>query len=121
MKLQKITLALASVLGGLMLTGTPGMAESLAGTIGDKRSVVIFYQGEEGSCKRAYQNYIAAAGHSAYASTIKGRNVMYSICGADFNAPSQKEAEKRALQNGEGGVNKFKFKTQGRCSIMVSK
>jgi hypothetical protein len=46
---------------------------------------------------------------------------MYSICGADFNAPSQKEAEKRALQNGEGGVNKFKFKTQGRCSIMVSK
>jgi hypothetical protein len=45
----------------------------------------------------------------------------YSICGADFNAPSQKEAEKRALQNCEGGVNKFKFKTQGRCSIMVSK
>jgi hypothetical protein len=37
------------------------------------------------------------------------------------NAPSQKEAEKRALQNCEGGVSKFKFKTQGRCAIMVSK
>jgi hypothetical protein len=121
MKLQTITLALASVLGGSMLAGTPGMAESLAGKIGDKRSVVIFYQGEEGNCKRAYDNYMAAAGHSAYASTIKGRNVPYSVCGADFNAPSQKEAEQRALQICEGGVSKFKFKTQGRCSIMVSK
>ena len=104
-----------------MLASTPGMAESLAGKIGHKRSVVIFYQGEEGNCKRAYENYIAAAGHSAYASTIKGPNVPYSVCGAHINAPSQQEAGKRALQNCEGGVSKYKFKTLGRCSIMVSK
>jgi hypothetical protein len=121
MKLRTITLALASMLGGLMLAGTPGMAESLAGKIGDKRSVVIFHQGEEGSCKQAYREYVAAAGHSAYASTIKGRNVIYSVCGVNLNAPSQKEAEKRALQHCEGGVSQYKFKTLGRCAIMVSK
>jgi hypothetical protein len=119
MKLQTIALALASTFG--VLAGTPAMAESLAGKIGDKRSVVFFYPGEEGNCKQAYDNYIAAAGHSAFASTIRGRNVPYSICGSSIGAPSQKEAEKRALQNCEGGVGKFKFKTLGRCSIMVSK
>jgi hypothetical protein len=119
MNLQTTVLALASMFG--MLAGTPAMAESLAGKIGDKRSVVFFYPGEEGNCKQAYDNYIAAAGHSAFASTIRGRNVPYSICGAHLNAPSQKEAEQRALQYCEGGVSKYKFKTLGRCSIMVSK
>jgi hypothetical protein len=43
MKLQTIALALASTFG--VLAGTPAMAESLAGKIGDKRSVVFFLPG----------------------------------------------------------------------------
>lgn len=121
MKLRYTSLATASILGGLLLATAPGAAESLAGKVGDKRSIVFFSPGEEGNCKQAYQAYVAAAGHSAYASTIKGRSVQYSICGVHLNAPSQEKAEQVALRNCEGGLRKYKLRTLGRCSIMVSK
>lgn len=122
MKPGYTTFAMRTLLAGLLATA-PGLAtaESLAGKVGDKRHAVFFSPYLEGNCKEAYDAYVAAAGHSAYASTVSGQNVPYFICGLHRNASSQKSAEDLALKNCEGGLRKFKFKTMSRCNIVASK
>jgi hypothetical protein len=43
------------------------------------------------------------------------------FCGRAFNAPTQKEAEKRALANCQSVFKKYKVKTTGPCTIYASK
>lgn len=118
---QKTT---ASILAGLLILAAPdlGAAESLAGKVGDKRPFVhVPQQGSEGNCRQAYQAYVAAAGHSAYASTITGAAVEYFVCGTHVNAPSQKLAEALALRSCEAGRKKFKVAFVGGCGVVASK
>ena len=103
-----------------MIFGSPASAESLAGKVGDQRYAAPFGD-TVGPCQKAYEDYVKAAGHSAYAQTHKSYNVEAFFCGRAYNAPSQKEAERRALENCNATFKKYKVTTTGRCTIYASK
>ncbi|WP_367185924.1 hypothetical protein [Mesorhizobium escarrei] len=100
-----------------------GAAESLAGNKGDGRFAVNFPPGSTGDCPKAYKAYVAASGHSAYATTFYSRvSDLYIICGSKLNAPSQQAAEEIALRNCQAGLTRWKLKTTaGGCAIAASK
>ncbi len=125
MKSANIKRAAASILAGLLIVVTTGIAtaESLAGKIGDSRFVVNFPPGSTGGCQKAYRNYVAASGHSAYATTFYSRvDDLYVICGTKVNAPTQKAAEDSALRSCQAGIKKWKLTiASGGCGIAASK
>ncbi|MER8485678.1 hypothetical protein NKH12_24865 [Mesorhizobium sp. M1322] len=114
-----------SILAGCLILTAPGIgaAESLAGSKGNSRFAVHFPPGSTGDCPEAYKAYVAASGHSAYATTFYSRVTdLYVICSARLNAPSQKAAEDLALRSCQAGVKKYKVKTaSGGCGIAASK
>lgn len=122
MKSMTIKRTAVSTLTGLLIVATVGTAAagSLAGSKGDVRFPPTLGSGE---CNVAYKAYVAASGHSAYATTFYSRVVdLYIICGTKLNAPSQKAAEELALRNCQAGLTKWKLKTaSGGCAISSSK
>ncbi|WP_363282074.1 hypothetical protein [Mesorhizobium sp.] len=74
-------------------------------------------------CTSAFKAYVAASGHSAYATTFESRvSDLYIICGSKLNAPSQKAAEESALRICQAGLTRWKVKTAaGGCGIAASK
>ncbi|RWD38820.1 MAG: hypothetical protein EOS50_22900 [Mesorhizobium sp.] len=125
MRLRLFQKTTASILSGLLILAVPGVgaAESLAGSKGDGRFAVNFPPGSTGDCPKAYKAYVAASGHSAYATTFYSRVVdLYVICGSRLNAPSQKAAEEMALRNCQAGLTRWKVRTaSGGCAIAASK
>ena len=125
MKSTRIKRATVSILASLLVVAAPSMAaaESLAGKIGDKRFSPNLSLDPKEACYKSYLAYVAASGHSAYATTLYNRVVdIYIICGAKLNAPSQKAAEEMALRNCQAGVKKWKVTLgSGGCQIAVSK
>ncbi|MEJ6783814.1 hypothetical protein [Aminobacter sp. Piv2-1] len=124
MGLKFVRLASASMLAGVIVAAAlaPAMAKdagSLAGKVGTKRYPLQFQQ-TEGPCQKTYKEYVAAAGHSAYAQTHLG-NVEGFYCGASINGPSQQATEKQALERCNSVGKRYKLKTTGNCSIYVSK
>ena len=99
------------------------MAGSLAGSVGDKRFPPSLSLDPKQPCTRAYNAYVAASGHSAYATTFYSRVVdLYIICGSKLNAPSQKAAEDVAVHNCLAGLKKWKVRVaSGGCAIAASK
>jgi hypothetical protein len=91
----------------------------LSGKVGDVRHGVKFLEGMIGGCKGAYDQYVRASGHSAYASTP-----MYVWdafhCGTGINAGSQRAAEKTALESCERAKRRYKLVT-GPCIVYMSK
>ena len=122
MKSMTVKRTAVSMLAGLLVATTAGAATagSLAGSKGDVRFPPTLGTGE---CNVAYKAYVAASGHSAYATTFYSRVVdLYIICGTKLNAPSQKAAEEMALRNCQAGLTKWKLKTaSGGCAISSSK
>jgi len=122
MKLKYCRRTAASILAGLLILTTAGASQagSLAGSKGDVRFPPTLGTGE---CNVAYKGYVAASGHSAYATTFYSRVVdLYIICGTKLNAPSQKAAEEIALRNCQAGLTRWKLKTaSGGCAISASK
>ena len=122
MKLKYCRRMAASILAGLLIFATAGASQagSLAGSKGDVRFPPTLGTGE---CNVAYKGYVAASGHSAYATTFYSRVVdLYIICGTKLNAPSQKAAEEIALRNCQAGLTRWKLKTaSGGCAISASK
>jgi hypothetical protein len=116
-------MALAAATGLITLIGvsisTAACAESLAGQVGDKRRPMAIPPNAEGPCLKAYRDYIAAAGHSAYTSTRIGG--PFFICGLALNVGSQKSAEERAMANCTYSTKKFKVRTISKCEIVASK
>jgi hypothetical protein len=96
-------------------------AESLAGKVGEKRYFAQFPTGVKGPCQKAYKDYVAASGHSAYAQTPFSWGVEAFFCGRAYNAPSQEAAEKHALENCNSVFKLYKVKTVGSCQIYASK
>lgn len=123
MKSAYIKRTIVSLLAGLLLATAPGvgMAGSLAGSKGDVRYPVYFPVGTKGGCGKAYNAYVAAGGHAAYASTPIARMTEFFICGVHLNAKTQKAAEDLALGSCQGGLKKYKFETSGACGIAASK
>ena len=122
MELEYCRRTAASILAVLLIFATAGAshAGSLAGSKGDVRFPPTLGTGE---CNVAYKGYVAASGHSAYATTFYSRVVdLYIICGTKLNAPSQKAAEEMALRNCQAGLTRWKLKTaSGGCAISASK
>jgi len=122
MELKYCRRTAASILAGLLILTTAGASQagSLAGSKGDVRFPPTLGTGE---CNVAYKGYVAASGHSAYATTFYSRVVdLYIICGTKLNAPSQKAAEEIALRNCQAGLTRWKLKTaSGGCAISASK
>ena len=122
MKLKYCRRMAASILAGFLIFATAGASQagSLAGSKGDVRFPPTLGSGE---CNVAYKGYVAASGHSAYATTFYSRVVdLYIICGTKLNAPSQKAAEEIALRNCQAGLTRWKLKTaSGGCAISASK
>jgi hypothetical protein len=113
------------MLAGLFVVTSAGsgVAGSLAGSKGDVRFSPERGSGPKSECNVAYKAYVAASGHSAYATTFYSRVVdLYIICGAKLNAPSQKAAEEMALRNCQAGLKRWRVKTaSGGCAIAASK
>ena len=113
------------MLAGLLVATTAGAAAagSLAGSKGDVRFPATRGSDPKSECNVAYNAYLAASGHSAYATTFYSRVVdLYIICGSKLNAPSQKAAEEMALRNCQAGLTRWKVKTaSGGCAISASK
>ncbi|PDQ17287.1 hypothetical protein CN311_30800 [Mesorhizobium sanjuanii] len=125
MNFSNIKGAAVPTLAGLIVMAISGAAAagSLAGSEGDKRFPPAISKNPKDECTRAYNTYVAAGGHSAYATTFYSRVVdLYIICGTKLNAPSQKAAEDLALRNCQAGLTRWKVKTaSGGCAIAASK
>lgn len=124
MKLRHLNAAATAVLAGLLLAAAPGTATaaSLAGSKGDVRFNPTLPGGAKDECTKAFKAYVAAGGHSAYATTAFVR-VMdgYIICGAHLNAQSQKAAEQLALKSCQATRSHYKVAAMGVCEIAASK
>ena len=113
-----------SILAGLLIFVAPGVgvAASLAGSKGEVRFWPELPKNPKDPCTKAYNAYVAASGHSAYATTPYMRvTSLYMICGSRVNAPSQKAAEDAALKSCQAGRSKWKVTTGGACEIAASK
>lgn len=119
----------AAVCAALVLSfAVPASVEaaSLAGQVGEKRRGQILPGSATGSCGAAWKAYVAASGHSAYASTRyvgpyvrNGSEAIY--CGIDRNASSKGAAEQRAIANCNAAKKKYKMRSTGPCEIVASK
>ena len=124
MKLMTLRRNLTLTLAALLVSTAPGIsvAASLAGSEGDKRFPPYLPNTQKAPCARDYKAYVAAGGHSAYATTPYSRvRSLYIICGVKLNVPSQKSAEELALKSCEGTVARHKVTTGGNCAIAASK
>ncbi|WP_342780263.1 hypothetical protein [Mesorhizobium intechi] len=91
--------------------------------MGDKRFSPTLSLDPKEACYKSYLAYIAASGHSAYATTFYSRVVdLHIFCSVKLNAPSQKAAEETALRACQSGFARWKVKTaSGGCAIAASK
>jgi hypothetical protein len=124
MKHFHIRQAAASILAGLLICMTlgSGSAESLAGKEGDRRFPPYLPGNPKDQCTSTYRAYVAASGHSAYATTPYARiRSLYIICGSRLNAPSQKAAEELALKSCQATRAHYKVITGAGCEVAVSK
>lgn len=125
MQSKTIKRTAVSTLAGLLVVATVGAcaAGSLAGSEGDVRFPATRGSDPKSECNVAYKAYVAASGHSAYATTFYSRVVdLYIVCGSKLNAPSQKAAEEMALRNCQAGLTRWKLKTaSGGCAVSASK
>jgi hypothetical protein len=112
------------ILAGLFMIVASGIgvAGSLAGSEGDKRFPPALNGDPKSPCTKAYKAYVAASGHSAYATTPYSRVVsLYILCGTRLNAPSQKVAEELAMKSCLATRAHYKVTNGGACEIAASK
>lgn len=113
-----------SILAGSLIFAVPGVgsAASLAGNKGDIRFHPTLSGNPKSDCTKAYNAYVAASGHSAYATTPYMRvTSIYIICGAHLDAQSQKAAEDLAMKSCKATRAHYKVTTGGACEIAASK
>lgn len=115
-------LSLALIAGASLVIVGAAQAQSLSGQHGDVRYRTQFMD-PKSPCKKAFEAYVAASGHSAYAQTPSGRlaHAEAYFCGISRNAPSQKAAQERAIADCKRVGDKYKVKIAGRCEVYASK
>ncbi|MBN9218864.1 MAG: hypothetical protein J0I79_12995 [Mesorhizobium sp.] len=123
MKLKYFPKSFASILSALLIfsASSAGAAGSLAGNEGNKRFPPNLGVSTS-PCAKAYRAYVAAGGHSAYATTPYSRVVsLYILCGTHLNAPSQQVAEELAMKSCVATRAHYKVTNGGACEIAASK
>jgi hypothetical protein len=118
MKMKKLVLSVLIVVSGTVLTGLASAA-SLAGSEGDVRSRPDF--GDSGPCHKIWKQYVAASGHSSYATTPYSRMSEAIICGGSINAGSKAAAETKALAQCNAGLKRWKVNAVRNCKVAASK
>jgi hypothetical protein len=120
-----LTVAVCAGLIHSFVLSAPAEAASLAGQVGEKRRGQVLPAFSKGSCGGAWKAYVAASGHSAYASTRYSgpfaRHEQAIFCGIDRNASSKKVAEQRAIASCNAAKKKYKLRSIGPCEIVASK
>lgn len=113
---------LALSLAGTMLGG-PLLAHagSLAGSEGEVRRRHIFDNLEYGSCRNGWKQYVAASGHSAYASSPSGFGNEAYVCSWRLNFKSKAQAEEAAMKDCKAGLKQYKHEVFGPCEVIASK
>lgn len=105
--------------------GAKGKSTRLAGSEGNVRRKVLYTREMSGGCGKLYEQYVAASGHSAFASTPIDYFYGSSVCAASVNAGSTKVAEERAMASCRSGAKKYKSAGEtgvsGACEIFMSK
>lgn len=109
----------AACIGILIAASLPAYADSLAGDAGVKRRAMVLPRMARGHCVKVYKDYVAAPGHSAYASTRIGSEVTF--CGSVRNAHTTAEAERDALKQCNAVRKRYKMRSVGPCEIVASK
>ena len=119
---------LAVILGWalVLLLPTLASAANLSGQEGDVRRKVMYMRDMTGGCSGLHKKYIAASGHSAFAATTIHYWVGPAhVCGASFNAGSQKAAEQKAMASCQAALKKYKGAGEqqivGPCYVHMSK
>jgi hypothetical protein len=124
MKSAYIKRTIISLLAGLLLAAAPGVgaAASLAGSKGDVRFSPYLPGNPKDPCTKTFKAYVAAGGHSAYATTpyIRVRDGAI-ICGMGLNAKSQAAAEGLAMKSCLATRAYYKVNSGGTCEIAASK
>ena len=92
-------------------------AQGLSGSKGKMRAMGDYPR--EG-CAKFFKQYIAASGHSAYATTVTGQGSAV-ICAVVLNRKSQAQAERDAIKACEDGDNYYKVQQLGGCYVGASK
>lgn len=122
--MKQLRMACTSILAGLLIFTSSGfgLAGSLAGSEGDKRFPPAMTRDAKSPCNKGYKAYVAAGGHSAYATTPYTRVMsLYIICGSSLNAQSQKVAEALAMKSCVATRAHYKVTNGGACEIAASK
>lgn len=118
-----LNIGTASITATLLVLATVcSVAGSLAGSEGDKRFSPLLPGSAKDPCTKAYKAYVAASGHPAYATTsfVRVRD-GYVLCGAPYNASSQRAAEDMAMKSCQAARAHYKVAAGGTCQIAVSK
>lgn len=110
----------AVLLVAMIAASGPATGASLSGQEGEVRRKIMFPTMMTGGCGNMWQRYVAAAGHSAYAAT-PSVGIEAFICGAVFNAGSKQAAERRALEQCQAGLKRYKTSAVHLCEIAASK
>lgn len=122
--MKSLNIGTASIVATLVVLATvcSAAAGSLAGSEGDKRFSPQLSGKPKDACSKAYKAYVAASGHSAYATTsfVRVRD-GFILCGAHYNAPSQKAAEDLAMKSCQATRAHYKVASAGYCQIAASK
>jgi len=108
---------------GAAIVSSPVAAQagSLAGSEGEVKRRHIFDNLEYGPCKDGYRKYVAAGGHSAYASSPSGFGNESYVCSWRLNFATKAKAEAAALADCRAGVKRYKHEVFGPCEIVASK
>ncbi|MEX3009965.1 hypothetical protein [Hoeflea sp. TYP-13] len=117
--------SLVVLLAACTTSSPPPAGDSLAGWKGNvKRALPVSRAVSYGGCNKAVSDYVAASGHSAYASTdltAAAYNEKIVICGAALNARTVEQAEAAALKQCQNGTRKWSSAYSGKCEIHASK
>ncbi|WP_187972937.1 hypothetical protein [Aquibium microcysteis] len=111
-----------SLTGAAILSPLAGArAGSLAGSEGEVKRRHIFDNLEYGPCKDGYRKYVAAGGHSAYASSPSGFGNEAYVCSWRLNFATKAKAEAAALADCRAGVKRYRHEVFGPCEVVASK
>ncbi|MEZ5813088.1 MAG: hypothetical protein R3D45_16900 [Rhizobiaceae bacterium] len=109
------------VVGGAAIFLVASLSAGLAGGLsGNRGTLRAMGQYPAGGCSKLFDRYVAASGHSAYATTVVSQ-YSAAVCGIALNKRSKADAEKAALKACQQGDKKWKVEQLGGCYLGASK
>ncbi len=105
MNMSKIIMVFAVSISVMLVFDSPKAIASLSGQKGDVRG----WPSVSGGCKKLYNRYIKASGHSAFAASPRGR-FADGVCGVGIYRGSKRAAESAAMKACTGGLKRFRMK-----------